>query len=245
MSGDLSASCSHLTLVSEALHSRADIKDLPEILWNFSHFEGEQCLTLVQNPHFYENLPMSPDAYVGTFKGECIENRLPDKIFVPTNSSRRVYFDFTGNQRVFDVWKTTNSALIFKGTSFILAFSCPWLICFQTFAETSRAKPSLKALPFPVHPISNIAGSIRRVLLKALRLRILMIGRISSVPVPQTIPHVPIYALGLAPSTQLIGRVGFVSDEVRCTGILVMFDRFLTCVVLCCNCYASLGLTLG
>jgi len=65
---------------------------------------------------------MSPDSYGGTFRGECIENHLPDKIFVPINSSRRVYFDFTGNQRVFDVWETnsTNSTLIFKGLSFAL-----------------------------------------------------------------------------------------------------------------------------
>ena len=119
VSGDFSTSCSYLTPVPEALRSGADITDLPEILWNFSHFKDTRRLTLAQNPHFYGNLPMSPDAYGGTFNGKCIENRLPDKIFVPTNNSRRVYFNFTGNLRVFDVWKT-KKALIFKGLSFAL-----------------------------------------------------------------------------------------------------------------------------
>ena len=119
VSGDISTPCSYVTPAPEALRSGADIKDLPEILWNFSHFKDEQRLSLVQNPHFYGELPMSPDAYGGTFKGRCIENRLPDKIFVPINNSRRVYFDFTGNRRVFDVWKT-KKALIFKGLNFAL-----------------------------------------------------------------------------------------------------------------------------
>lgn len=119
VSGDFSTSRSYLNSVPEALSSGAGINDLPEILWNFSHFEGKRRLTLAQNPHFYGNLPMSPDAYGGTFKGKCIENRLPDKVFVPTNKSRRVYFNFTGHRRVFDVWKT-NSTLIFKGLSFAL-----------------------------------------------------------------------------------------------------------------------------
>ena len=119
VSGDFSTSCSHLTPVPEALRSGADITDLPEILWNFSHFKDKGRLTLAQTPHFYGDLPRSPEAYKGTFKRNCIENRLPDKIFVPTNKSRRVYFNFTGNWRVFDVWKA-KSTLIFKGLSLSL-----------------------------------------------------------------------------------------------------------------------------
>ena len=114
VSGDSSTSYSYLTPVPEALHRGADIKDLPEILWNFSHFKDKQRLTLAENPHFYENLPLSPDEYAETFRGRCIENYLPTKIFVPINKSRRVYFNFAGNRRVFDVWKT-KSTLIFKG----------------------------------------------------------------------------------------------------------------------------------
>jgi len=120
VSGDFSTPYSCLTPVPEALRRGADITDLPEILWNFSHFEDKGLLTLAQNPHFYGNLPMAPDAYGGTFKERCIENRLPDKIFVPTsNNSRRVYFNFTGNWRVFDVWKS-KSTLIFKGLNLAL-----------------------------------------------------------------------------------------------------------------------------
>ena len=34
---------------------------LQEILWNFSRFDPERCLTLSQNPHFY-HLPTLPNA---------------------------------------------------------------------------------------------------------------------------------------------------------------------------------------
>ena len=125
VSGDFSTLCPYLTPVPEALRSAADIRDLPEVLWNFGHFKDEKRLTLAQNPHFYGNLPESPHDYGQTFRRNCIENSLPNKIFVPTNhNSRRVYFDFPGNRRVFDVWKT-KSALIFKGLSFALLILPP------------------------------------------------------------------------------------------------------------------------
>src|SRR5438874_274921 len=38
VSGDFSIPCSYLTPVPEALRNDADTTDLPEILWNFSHF---------------------------------------------------------------------------------------------------------------------------------------------------------------------------------------------------------------
>lgn len=121
LSGKPSTPCSYLTALSEALSSRTDIRDPSEVLWNFSHFKGEERLTLAQNPHFYENLPVLPDDYGGEFKRECIKikDSLPDRISVLPNSSRRVYFNFTGNQRVFNVWKTER-ALVFKGSSFLL-----------------------------------------------------------------------------------------------------------------------------
>ena len=122
-----STSCSYLTPVPEALRSGADTTDLPEILWNFSHFEVKEYLTLKQNPHFYRNLPKSPKAYGGTFESGCLENPspLPDKIVVPTNSSPRVYFNFPGYRRVFEVWKARKrDTLIFKGLCFgLITFS--------------------------------------------------------------------------------------------------------------------------
>jgi len=118
--GDSSTRCSYLTPVPEALRRGANTEDLPEILWNFGHLEDKNRLTLAQNPHFYRNLSNSPDAYGGALNERCIEDgSLPNKIFVPTNSSHRVYFDFSGNRRVFDVWKTER-ALLFKSLCFVL-----------------------------------------------------------------------------------------------------------------------------
>ena len=158
----------------------------------------------MQNPHFYGNLPNSPDAYEGTFEGRCIDNCLPEKIFVPTNSSRRVYFNFPRYRRVFDVWKA-RSTLIFKGLGFgLLIF--PWLISFQTITETSQANPPSKVLSGPPRALSG-TQRIRRVLQR--KLGTLMIGGVSFMP--QMILHILVYALvrRLLAHSSLAGPVSF------------------------------------
>jgi hypothetical protein len=45
--------------MSEAL---IQTSGLPDILWNFSHFDGERRLTLAEKPRFYEHIP-TPHAF--------------------------------------------------------------------------------------------------------------------------------------------------------------------------------------
>jgi hypothetical protein len=87
---------------------------VPEILWNFSHFEGEKRLTLAQNPHFYEDLPTSPGAYGGRFSSRPTE-RYEGTIYVLTNNSGRVFLEFGSRPRAFDNTWTTNDTLVFRG----------------------------------------------------------------------------------------------------------------------------------
>lgn len=114
MSGDLSTWYLSLIPLSEALVSTSEVSDLvPDILWNFSHFDGEKRLTLAQNPHFYKNLPTNPTTDWAEFEIWPTDD-YQDTIFVLTNDDRRVFLE-VGKLRTFDnVWKTSG-ALILKG----------------------------------------------------------------------------------------------------------------------------------
>jgi hypothetical protein len=107
--------------VPEALSNDSGTSVLPEILWNFSHFEGDKRLTLSQNSHFYIDLPPSPDAYGSTFRSQPTE-RYEGRIYVLTNDSGRVFFEFGGSSRVFDIVWATNNAPIFKGRPSLLTY---------------------------------------------------------------------------------------------------------------------------
>ncbi|KAI0281875.1 hypothetical protein BC826DRAFT_1067539 [Russula brevipes] len=98
------------TIVRQALPPDTNIT---EILWNFSHYEGDERLNLVRNPHFYSEFPQDPTGYVNSFRSQQTENFV-NTIYVLTNNSRRVFFDFGKELRAFDdVW-ITNNTLIFK-----------------------------------------------------------------------------------------------------------------------------------
>jgi hypothetical protein len=108
--------------VSEALIGTSE---LPDILWIFSHFtpkpkkpkdpRDKRYLTLAQNPHFYDDLPIFPTSFVDTFKTRPTEE-YQGAIHVLTNNERRVFLDLGKKRRTFDnVWKA-NNILIFKGS---------------------------------------------------------------------------------------------------------------------------------
>ena len=105
---------SYLIPAPEWLNSSPGRSLLPEILWNFSHFKGQQRLTLSQNPHFYMYLPTSPAAYAAAFESSPTEH-YEGRIYVLTNSSGRVFFEFDGKSRAFDIIRAMNNTLVFKG----------------------------------------------------------------------------------------------------------------------------------
>ncbi len=128
---------SALILVPEAL---SDASDLPEILWYFSHFSDEKRIFLAQNPHFYENLPISQVGYMGEFNRQPIEI-YKGTIDVLTNNERRVFFECGQQPRIFDNIWDVNGILIFKSLCVIFLFS-PKLTSFQTLRESWKAKRS-------------------------------------------------------------------------------------------------------
>jgi len=89
---------------------------LAEILWNFSCFEDERRLTLKQNPHFYANLSLSPEAYGAGFTMEPTEDfRHADKFYVLIDRQGLTYFKTDQYTRCFGNFWCPNGAIIFKG----------------------------------------------------------------------------------------------------------------------------------
>jgi hypothetical protein len=114
----------NLTLVTEVLSQRST---LPEILWNFGRFKDARRLTLKENPHFYKftHLPTSPEAYVGDFKTDPIDNFQHAKICVLTDKPGRLYLETDQNSRAFgNVW-VPNDAIIFKGSRITFLSTLP------------------------------------------------------------------------------------------------------------------------
>jgi hypothetical protein len=92
-----------------------------EILWNFSRFEGGRCLTLKDNPHFYEMLPTSAKEYDGRFRMDPIETFQVhhDKISVLTDNPHltgRVFLETAKEKRAFGNAWVPKDAIIFKGS---------------------------------------------------------------------------------------------------------------------------------
>ena len=143
------ASCSYLTSAPEKLSDSSGPSVLPEILWNFSHFEDDKRLRLAQNPHFYRDLPRSPTAYGGTFSSQPTEvyegtiHVLTNNLVPKLGDSRRVFLELDGERRAFDNFWDTNDTLIFKGWD-LMSLLLSSLICFQTLPEDSRVKRSSK-----------------------------------------------------------------------------------------------------
>jgi len=126
-------------IVKQALISTSG---LPDILWNFRHFEGEKCLTLAQNPHFYKGPPTFPTTYGPESNTQPTED-YQGTIYVLTNDERRVFLEL--GQK--------SGPLTTSGRRTILSFS-------EMSSETLQTKLSSENLSLPL-PSSGLAWSIR------------------------------------------------------------------------------------
>ena len=103
----------NLIRVLEVLNVGSTLQD---VLWNFSRFKDNRRVTLKQNPHFYKDLPSSPEAYGPRFQANPIKDvEDVDKVYVLTDTPRRVYLETPQNGRVFGNFWVLNGAILFKG----------------------------------------------------------------------------------------------------------------------------------
>ena len=115
----------YLISVPEWLSNSPSIQ---EILWNFSRSKDEKRrLTLRENPHFYAELPTSPEAYGDSIRINPTEDfRYSGKFYVLINKPELVYI--MTNQVLWSLgnfW-CPNGAIIFKGLDVLFClFSVP------------------------------------------------------------------------------------------------------------------------
>ena len=96
----------------------SDNSSLEEVLWNFYRLGGRmKRMTLRDNPHFYAELPLSPDAYGEYLKIDPTENfRHGNKFYVLADKPEVVYYIMTDQvlQSFGNFWSLEN-AIVFKG----------------------------------------------------------------------------------------------------------------------------------
>jgi hypothetical protein len=102
---------------------------LPEILWNFSRYEGRARITLEQNPHFYLHLPADESAYTPMFQCHPLQDTSVAlehncTVYVLFDGPSRVFRDTERDLRIFgNVW-SLNGTRIFRGSRHV---SPSWL----------------------------------------------------------------------------------------------------------------------
>jgi hypothetical protein len=149
--------------------------NLSEVLWIFSRFKNEnKHLALEQNPHFYNGLPTSPEAYERDFRMDPIETFQHKKISIFVDNPDNVgwvFLDIAGRRRAFcSVW-IPNDVIIFKGPCVLLGFSlsdtlldvCGRLEGESIVGEAIEGIPNLWYFKeFPLSPSSQPALSPNR-----------------------------------------------------------------------------------
>ena len=114
-----------------------------EILWIFSRLKNEkERLTLRDNPHFYVNLPTTPEAYEDNILIDPTEDfRHSNEFYVLCDKPELVHIMTDRDWQTFgDFWCPKN-AIVFKGLygHFVLVLSL-FLMAFQTSVGGSRGK---------------------------------------------------------------------------------------------------------
>ena len=102
----------------------SDSPSLQEILWNFSRFKDEKKrLTLRDNPHFYAELPTSPEAYGdGVIINPTKNFRHANKFYVLTDKPEPVYVMTNRVLRPSGNFWCPNNVIIIKGFGILFFF---------------------------------------------------------------------------------------------------------------------------
>ena len=95
----------------------SNIPSVQEILWSFSRFKDEKRrLTLRDNPHFYVNLPTTPEAYEDKVKIDPTEDfRHSNQFYVLTDRPEPVHIMTDQNWQLFGNFWCPKNAIVFKG----------------------------------------------------------------------------------------------------------------------------------
>ena len=139
-----------------------------EILWIFSRLkEKKERLALKDNPHFYINLPTTPEAYKDNLKIDPTEDfRHSDEFYVLTDRPEVVHIMTDQDWQIFGNFWCPQNAIIFKGSCGHLVVlppppppeNVPFLMAFQTSAGGSKGKKSSRHL-LEAHAVGSASSS--------------------------------------------------------------------------------------
>ena len=107
----------HSQYLISVLDKLSNSPSLQEVLWNFCCLEDHsKRLTLKDNPHFYAELPTSPNAYADSLEIDPIEDfRHGSEFYVLTDQPEPVHIMIDQVSQYFgNIW-CPNDAIIFKG----------------------------------------------------------------------------------------------------------------------------------
>ena len=101
-----------------------DNLNFQNILWNFYRIhDTKKCLTLLDNPHFYAELPISRATYGRRIKIDPAEDlSQADKFYVLTDRQEPVYIMTDQVTLTFGNFWCSENGLIFKGLSIFVVF---------------------------------------------------------------------------------------------------------------------------
>jgi hypothetical protein len=136
----------------------SDDSSLQEILWKFSRVEDEQNrLALSNNPHFYTELPSSPDAYGDSLKIDPTEDfQHATTFYVLTDKPELVHIKTDQVSRSFGNFWCPQNSIIFKGTNVLFLFS-PFLMSCQTSVGRSGGRASSGNLS-EAHTVGSVSS---------------------------------------------------------------------------------------
>ena len=128
--------------LDSVLDTLSSSSSLQEVLWNFCCFKNDsKRLTLRDNPHFYAELPTSPDAYVDSLEIDPTEDfRHGNKFYVLSDKPEPVHIMTDQVSQSFgNIW-CPKDAIIFKGLGVLFLLLHLFLMSEKTYMEGSGGK---------------------------------------------------------------------------------------------------------
>jgi hypothetical protein len=209
----------------------SDSPSFQEILWNFSRFKDEKNrLTLKDNPHFYAELPSSPEAYSENVKIEPTEDfRHANEFYVLIDKPKLVHVMSDQISEVFGNFWCPKDAIIFKGLDVLYFY-------FSSISEI----------------LLDIGGTLRGEGIVKASLRGTYCGFCKQLPV-STVPKASRHCLGNRHGLHPIVTEGWPWTGWKClngclpmhssvdTGLRVCTGRTAPDSLVCCNIYCILN----
>jgi hypothetical protein len=138
----------------------SDNPSLQEILWYFSRYTDQKPhLTLRENPHFYVELPTSPEEYGDSLRIDPTEDfQHANKFYVLIDKPDLVHISTDRISQYFGNFWCPKNAIIFKGSGVLFLYFPVFLRVFQTSVGGSGGKPSSRHRS-QAHTVGSVSRS--------------------------------------------------------------------------------------